>query len=322
MVPAMRRLTWFLVPFLALGCSRKNVSPPPADPSDPSEPAGPVAPPVETVQKVPETPPAPPPKPEPVRVSEGFATPESILHDDAADVYLVSNINGVPLGKDDNGFISRVDPEGKIVELKWIDGASKKVKLNAPKGMAFVGEVLYVADIDTVRMFDRKTGAPRGEVKIPKATFLNDVVAQGDTVYVSDSGLDASFKPTGTDAIWSINGKKAKALIKSKELGAPNGLALKGEELWVSTFGSGEVYRVADGKREDISKPPGGQLDGLVFLPDGTMLVSSWEKSTVYGGNEPRISDVASPADFGYDAKRNRVLIPLFTKNSIELHQL
>src|SRR5262249_57870813 len=66
----------------------------------------------------------------------GLATPESILYDAAADLYLVSNINGGPAEVDDNGFISRVTPDGKVAALKWIDGAKPDVKLHAPKGKA------------------------------------------------------------------------------------------------------------------------------------------------------------------------------------------
>src|SRR5687767_8731714 len=61
---------------------------------------------------------------------EGFATPESVLYDQAGDVYLVSNINGQPLDKDDNGFISRIAPDGSAT-IKWIDGAAENVALNA-----------------------------------------------------------------------------------------------------------------------------------------------------------------------------------------------
>src|SRR5256886_1138508 len=45
-------------------------------------------------------------------VVEGFLTPESVLHDPAQDIYFVSNINGGPTAKDNNGFISRVRPDG------------------------------------------------------------------------------------------------------------------------------------------------------------------------------------------------------------------
>src|SRR5690606_728938 len=102
----------------------------------------------------------------PLTISEGFSTPESVLYDADSDLYLVSNINGEPTGVDDNGYITRISPDGTISDAKWIDGAKDNVKLDAPKGMAIVDGVLYVADITTVRQFDAKTGEPKGEINV------------------------------------------------------------------------------------------------------------------------------------------------------------
>src|SRR2546427_258967 len=85
-------------------------------------------------EKQPATPPAPPAARITVADS-GIKAPESVLYDVAGDQYLVSNINGQPLDKDGNGFISRLTPEGRVAELKWIAGGTKGVTLNAPKGM-------------------------------------------------------------------------------------------------------------------------------------------------------------------------------------------
>jgi sugar lactone lactonase YvrE len=262
----------------------------------------------------------------PLSLTDGFQTPESVLYDPGSDMYYVSNINGEALGADDNGYISKVSPEGKVTEQKWIDGAKDNITLNAPKGLAISGGILYVADIDTVRKFDVKTGEPKGDIKIAGATFLNDVAPALDGgVYVTDSGLDAKFGPTGTDAIWHI-GKddKAKALIKDKKLGGPNGIVAgdKGE-VWVVTFGSGEIYSVdAKGKQQKAQKLPKGQLDGIVDLALGDFLVSSWEGQAIYRGRlngewKPVVENVKSPADIGYDTKRNRILIPVFQGNTV-----
>src|SRR5205085_11405116 len=105
----------------------------------------------------------------------GIKAPESVLYDVAGDQYLVSNINGQPLDKDGNGFISRLTPEGRVAELKWIAGGAKGVTLNAPKGMGIKGDTLFVADIDAVRMFNRETGAPTGPRTVPGAVFVNDI---------------------------------------------------------------------------------------------------------------------------------------------------
>src|SRR5947209_6116831 len=75
----------------------------------------------------------------------GLATPHSVLYDEAADRYLVSNINGSPGDADGNGVISILSPDGQVTNAKWIAGGTNKVKLDAPKGMAIAQGVLYVA---------------------------------------------------------------------------------------------------------------------------------------------------------------------------------
>lgn len=264
-------------------------------------------------------------------LTEGFSTPESVLYDADSDVYLVSNINGQPLDADDNGYIARISPEGKVTEGKWIDGAKENVKLDAPKGMAIVGGVLYVADINVVRKFDAKTGEPKGDIKIDKATFLNDVsMAPDGGVYVTDSGLDPKFSSTGTDAVYHIAKDDAvHTIAKDKKLSGPNGIVGDGKgSAWVVTFGSGEIYMVdAKGKQSANQKLPKGQLDGIVALDGGDVLVSSWEASTIYRGKpgaewKPVVENVQSPADIGYDTKRHRILIPVFMGNTVILHPI
>ncbi|MDQ5871971.1 MAG: SMP-30/gluconolactonase/LRE family protein, partial [Acidobacteriota bacterium] len=284
----------------------------------------------------PETPAASAPDPTAPTVvaNAGFATPESVLYDVDADVYLVSNINGGEVAADGNGFISRVDPDGRVLELKWIDGSRADQTLHAPKGMALSDGVLCVADIDTVRMFDRASGKATGKVTIAGATFLNDVAAAPDgTVYVSDSGLKAGkmgLEPSGSDAIYRIDrgAKKAVRVIKDKGLGNPNGLLADAEGVWVVTFGSGQLYRVSrEGRKEAGENLPTGQLDGIVQVSDGSVLVSSWEGSSILRGSPgagflASITGVASPADIGYDSKRKRVLIPLFMGDALEFRTL
>ena len=257
----------------------------------------------------------------------GFMTPESVLYDEGGDAYLVANINGSPAEADDNGFISKLTPDGKVAALKWIDGAKPDVKLDAPKGMAISGDILWVADITVVRKFDAKTGAPRGEVKVPRASFLNDVApADGGGIYVSDTGVDAKFAPAGTDAVYHITADgKVKPLIKSKDLGLPNGLAVSNGSVWVVTFGSGELYEVSmKGEKTAGVKLPKGQLDGFVVGKGGEMFVSSWEGKAVYAAKSAAdwrvvLGDVQAPADLGWDSKRNVLLVPQFLDNAVVL---
>ncbi len=263
----------------------------------------------------------------------GLAHPESVLYDSAADQYLVSNIHGDPLAKDGNGFISRIKPTGQVVALKWIDGTAPNVSLNAPKGMAIVGDTLFVADIDAVRRFDRHSGAPLGAVDIPQATYLNDVAAGPDgTVYVTDTGLKAGRNGTmdsGTDAVYRLTAHGAQAIVTGPNLGRPNGIAVGPEGLTVVTFGSGSIYRIdpATGERTDLPIPDQGQLDGVVRLADGTLLISSWQAQAVYrlspeGRFTVAVDSVTSPADIGYDTTRGILLIPLLTKDEIVLRKV
>jgi hypothetical protein len=243
----------------------------------------------------------------------------------------VSNINGSPGDKDNNGFITKVSPEGKVLELKWIAGGAKGVTLDAPKGMAISGGTLYVADLSVVRMFDKKTGKPKGEVKLAGATFVNDVVAgDGGRVYVSDTGVkftDKGAEATKTEAVWLIEKGKAKVVAKSDELGRPNGVLGAKDGVWVVTFGSNELYRLDEkGQRQDITKLPQGGLDGIVPVGD-SVLVSSWDAGAVYRGKpggtfEPIVSGVKAPADIGFDTKRSRVLVPLFTENAVAVYDV
>ena len=272
-------------------------------------------------------------EPEEIRVG-GLAAPESALHDPAADVYLVSNINGNPLEKDGNGFISRVSPEGVVTEPRWIDGSAEGVELNAPKGMAVRGDSLYVADIDCVRIFHRMTGAAEGEVCIDGATFLNDVALAPDgQLYVTDTGMragGAGFEPTGADAVWRFTPEgEMVAVATGGQLGNPNGIAFGPQGGTVVTFGSGEVYLLAqNGTRNEVLAPvQGRQLDGIAFVPEGGFLISSWGESAVLfvspeGVAEQVVTDVPGPADIGYDAQRGRVLIPLLMANELLIREV
>ena len=262
----------------------------------------------------------------------GLMTPESVLHDSVADVYLVSNVNGPDLAKDDNGFISKVSPDGQVETLKWIDGAAPDVTLNAPKGTAIRGDTLYVADIDCVRRFVRTTGAPAGEICFPGATFLNDLATDANgTLYVTDTALKAdstgAFVPTGTDAVWRFTpaGETGK-VIEGSVLGGPNGIAFRGQDGFVVTWASGEIYQIGPNNNRNIVLPGAAdrELDGIVFTKDGGYLFSSWGDKAVHrvdsaGATSRVVESVDGPADIGYDAQRDRVLIPLFNLNQVRI---
>jgi hypothetical protein len=281
----------------------------------------------------------------------GFVSPETVIHDTLTDVYLVSNVGGPPVTLN-HGFISRVSPDGTVLDLRWIQDGVNGVTLHGPKGLFLHRGELYVADVDTLRIFNRFTGAPIRDVPIPNpfaapgttpplatpgALFLNHVAVTGDgTAYISDQLNSAIFQ---VDPAWN-----ASVLASGPQLGNPDGLMLdEGELTWVTFFGhevrrmirSGSIITEAALPAVDVAGlalgpnplPPGAlMLDGYA-RHDGYLLVSSWVTGKIYkigrsGTDIGVVAQVTSlrdnpagadgPAKISIDQKRNRLLIPLF----------
>lgn len=277
----------------------------------------------------------------------GFLAPESVLHDSAQDIYFVSNINGAPLAKDNNGFISRVRPEagtpggaaagaGAIEVLKFIEGGRGGVTLNAPKGLAVLGDTLWVADIDVVRAFNARTGAPIDSVKLDSlgAVFLNDIaIAPNGAIYVTDTGIRfddvGNILHPGPDRVFRIGpDRKVTVAVRGDTLGRPNGITLDpvGRRFIIVQFGGKAVmaWKPGDKAPSVIARGVGG-YDGVEMI-GGKIVVSSWTDSSITRFDSTQgtkiITGVPSPADIGYDAKRNRLLIPILTGNRVEIWQL
>ncbi len=270
-------------------------------------------------------------------VSTGLMTPESVLWDATRNVWYVTNINGSPLGKDDNGFIVRLGPDGAVMDtVPFINGADADITLNAPKGMAIVGDTLYVADIDAVRTFNLTTGTQLASIEMGAmgATFLNDVAA-GDlgTVYITDSGI--SFDSTGavlhpgkSRVFILVAGKASEAVVLPAQ-SAVNGMAWDAARgAWILVgFNSPNIFSWTPGADsvEVLGTGPGGG-DGIVILADGRALYSSWADSSLTtfanGVSTTLRKGLPSPADLGYDAARGIVAVPLFQDNRVELWQV
>ncbi|THF62728.1 NHL repeat-containing protein [Pseudothauera rhizosphaerae] len=281
----------------------------------------------------------------------GFAKPESVVHDTRNDVYLVSNINGLVSGPAGKGFISRIAPDGRVLQLKWIDGGAPGTTLHHPAGLAIADGVLYVADGGgeggpaAVRLFDADTGAPLGEaVHAPGASSNGLVVLPGGDVLGTHSAWKRSegrlgsredvdnrsrtdvwrqwdgnlWIPSGQDAIYRIGRDlKISTFARSPLLRQPNGITLLpgGNLLTVSSNG-GILYELTpDGQQTNVrALPHQGFFDGVGATPDGKVFVS--HHKGVYrilpdGGSRPVFDLNTHVADFHFDLKRGRILLPL-----------
>lgn len=263
-----------------------------------------------------------PAPPLPITV-DGLATPESAVHDPAADVYLVTSIDGSPFAADGRGHVTRISPDGEILAARWLDG------LDAPKGIAVGGDLIAVADLAVLRRFDRTTGAAVDVIAVPGATFLNGVEPDGDggDFFVSDSGMkgiaeDPGMAPTGTDAIHRVaRDGTITTVARGTELAMPNGLATSAGTLRFVGFGGRAVITVGGGAA--AHEVGAGFLDGLVITAAGCTLVSSMERQAVLAAGPgaafaPVLADVTA-ADLGLDARRGRLLLPLIMQDQLRI---
>jgi DNA-binding beta-propeller fold protein YncE len=262
-----------------------------------------------------------------VALVDGFSGPESVRYDEEADVYFVGNFNGDPGELDNNGFISRLTPEGEIENLRFIAGGQNGVTLHSVRGMTITGDTLWVCDADAVRAFDRNSGAPLAEVSFAALDpgFLNDITpGPGGELYVTDTPRNRIYviDPLGTPSV----------ALENEALGNPNGITWDrtSGHLVVIPFGGSQQLNRWGGEAPELEPIAtdlvGGQYDGVEVLGYGRLLVSSQADSAIHvlvdGSIDASVKTVGAPADIGYDIRRDRVAVPFVALNQVEILQV
>ena len=214
---------------------------------------------------------------------EGFQHPESVKYDADLDLWYVTNVNGMGLEKDGNGYISRLKGDGTVDSLKFIESGKGGVILNAPKGMALQGDTLWVADIDAVRGFNRRTGTPVVSIAIKDAKCLNDIAVGPDGLYITDTGVKADakgvfgFSHPGPDRVYRIApGRTWSVALENDSLAGPNGITWDGARrrfIIVPFFGN-VVRAWTPGSKSILALgTAAGPLDGVEILDAQRMLI-------------------------------------------------
>ncbi len=250
-----------------------------------------------------------------------FETPESMIVDPEDGSYYVSNVNGGMTTKDANGYISRISPRGNLVIQKFLGG--KSGSLDAPKGLALIGKEIYVTDIDTVKVFDKKSRKLLRVIDFTpfNAKFLNDITHDfAGTLYVSDTTGNQIFK------IDSKKNYQPSLFKQGEELGHPNGLLFnpKSKNLMVASWEPGRLLEIDRSGRVHVLKKGFNHLDGMDFDAQSNLYVSNFDKGEIYripffgrGQLSTYISGLKTPADISFDQKKNELLVPSFTGNTV-----
>ncbi len=246
-----------------------------------------------------------------------FKTPESCFFDEEHKVIYVSNVNNAPRTKDNNGFISKLDLDGKVLEKEWV------TELSAPKGMGFYHEILFVTDIDALVEINAHTGFTIKRTPLEGAKMLNDIDVDQETgiVYVSamDTGKIYSYED-GKFALWKDN------------LNKPNGLFVDGNYLLIASAGDGNLkaFDIKTKEEKVLLAKDLGAADGVVKMPSGSYLVSDWRgeihlldgKGSATSLLNTITDKKAQTADIGSIPNENIILVPTFFGNSVKAFKL
>ena len=263
--------------------------------------------------------------------------PESVAYAPKQNVLFVSNINGNPTQKDQNGFISKVSPNGSIIELNWVTG------LNAPKGIAISNNNsrLYVSDLTDLVEIDIENGKIIKRFNAPGSTFLNDVVSDNQgNIYVSDTVANTIYK---LDTNNNNNTSSLQAWLQSPQLNGPNGLHIDNDKnrLIVASLGEftkpGAGIEVVDLKnktittlgKEKVTSPFGG-LDGIESDSTGAhYYVTDNPAGKIYivnadGTGYGTLIDLHTEgtADLGFLPSQSTIIIPIMKDNKLVAYKL
>jgi len=260
-----------------------------------------------------------------------LAFPQSMISDEG-QTYYIANANGDPGTKANKGFISKANQEGKVTDLHFIQGGKASVTLHSPNGMAIIGQILYVADLDVVRGFDKRTGIPL--LTIPFSQFHS----QSLTGLAADSHGQLYVSDADTNTIYRIDPSQDHTItlfVQHDSLSQPRGLAIhprKGHLVGVG-WENGKIFEIDEqGAIHELfanSFFTGGfyNLDGIDFDRYGTMYVSDMTAGKVWRirgdlKREVIAEFLLSPSGIGVDRVNHVILVPFLYMNGAEINGL
>lgn len=263
-----------------------------------------------------------------MEISEGIAHPESVLYSPQHQAFFVSNVaSGNPVEKKAVGYLSRISKDGQTINSKWVTG------LHAPKGLAIVGDDLYVTDVTRVHRVSISKAKITKTFVVKDSKFLNDVVAdEKGNVYVSDMF---------TSTLYRIQNNQLSSWIKDPKVENVNGLYIVDKNLLATKWGTnidmntfkasnpGHLATILLSQPTNItlSDKVQGHLDGITSDHTDTIWISDWMNGDVYsmdksGKVSKRYNFGQGTADISFAKDLNLLIVPQMNKSKILFIQL
>lgn len=243
-----------------------------------------------------------------------FKVPESVFYYPDKDMVFVANINGKPTDRDENGFISQLEPDGTIVRLEWVTG------LHAPKGMNTFDGKLYVADIYRVAEIDINKRKIIRFYEADGAEFLNDIVTDDDgNVYITDMSKGSVYR---------ISDGEISEWIPAGTFNNSNGVYYLDGTIYLGE--NGRIVSINPDTKEmkTIAEFDGG-VDGLEIDENGNFIFSDWSGKVqmVKPGGKPTVlfnttDDKINAADIHLIREHNILLVPTFFDNRVTAYKI
>ncbi|MDQ8204032.1 hypothetical protein [Pelagicoccus sp. SDUM812003] len=243
--------------------------------------------------------------------------PETILYDAKRDLLLVSNFDlSTPNEELGTDFITCLELEGRIAELKWLDG------LSSPLGMEIFQDKLYIAERWGIHVVDIETKTTVDKIPTPDAVFLNDLSLTADgVIFATDPGADSIYRIEGqTLQLWS----------HGDALPGVNGIMADGDSLLVGTSADSSLKRIdlASKQISTIARFESGIVDGIQKADTGFLI-------SLYHGELYHVSENSPPqrlldtraeqvncANFLYITSQDLLVVPELRNNSITAYRL
>lgn len=245
-------------------------------------------------------------------ISSGLITPESVLYDPEMDMLYLTNMGTQLDLKTSDGFISLLNPNGSVENLKWICG------LNDPKGMAIYKDKLFVADLNELVILSIEHASIIKKIQPIKAKYLNDVtVTSNGIVFVSDMKDQCIYALIdGEFTVW----------LSDIRLDNVNGLWAEDNKLYA---GNSSIWEIDIDTKEMKEIVQGtGAVDGLEKISSDVFIFSNWiGKIFVTTGNIvfPLLDSSAekiNTADLDYLPDNKTIIVPTFSGNSLDCYRL